>query len=466
MTTLQRTAFALGPLGAVVLFLMLRGEFPSLAATAAVAWWMLVWWLTEAVAIYVTALLPMVFFPLLGVMPTAQTFAAYGDPIVFLFLGGFVVGLALEESGLHERIAFFLIRLFGGSLRGTLGGFMLATMALSMWISNTATAIMMIPMALSVHGSVSTHTDDNVAKRFTSALLLGVGYAASLGGMMTLIGTPPNMVFAGLYAAHTGHEFGFARWLAVGVPVGFVATVLAFLLLLWRYRIPALKPAGLHASINERYRQLGPPSRKQWMVAAVFAITVCGWVAVEPVNLWLGKTALTNTGVAMMGALLLLCTPVSVGRGEFIVNWKSTQKIPWGILLLFGGGLSLAAALQSAGFIEMVGAAVFSPDAHPLLLLAVLVPVTIVLTELMSNVALVTVFLPVVFAVAGSGTDNEFLAVAVTLAASAGFMMPVSTPPNALVFGTGHIKLSDMVKTGLWLNLLVAALIVAAAALW
>lgn len=459
----KRIGFFLGPVLFLVVLLFQIGPSPLAVKVLAVAAWMLTWWITETFPIYITAMLPMVFFPALGIMSVKDTFMPYGSPIVFLFLGGFIIALAMEERRLHERIAFGLIRITGTRLRGVILGFMLATAAVAMWISNTATTVMMLPIAISVVKLVEDQIDGAQFKRFSLLLMLGVAFAANIGGTVTLIGTPPNLVFAGYYFEAFGEEFSFARWLGIGIPVGLTLLSLAFILLTRVvYPIQNGKIAGLDDLLDQKWKALGKMSRAERLVLLVFAFTVSCWVFAEQINDLIGSRALNNTNIAMAGGILMFIIPVNFSKGEFILEWKSTTRLPWGILILFGGGLALANGLEHAGLIEILGNWVSETfPGSPLMLCIVLTAVSLFATELMSNVALVTVMLPVVFGIAkNSGIDASFLAIPVTLAASCAFMMPISTPPNAIVYSSGYIKVPQMIRAGIWMNILAVIVIV------
>ncbi len=464
MELTKRIGFFLGPLLFLTILISNAGPNPMACKVLAVAAWMLVWWITEIFPIYITAMLPMVFFPALGIMDLKSTFAPYGSPIIFLFLGGFLIALAMEERKLHERIAFGLIRITGTNLRGVILGFMVATATVAMWISNTATTVMMLPIAVSVVNLVKDQAQEHQFKRFAMLLMIGIAYAANIGGTITLIGTPPNLVFAGYYFEAMGEEFSFARWLMIGIPVGVLLLALCYLVLTGLiYPLKQHKVEGLEALFESRWQALGTVSKAERAVMFVFALTVLCWVFAAPINDVLGSKVLSNTNIAMGGGLLMFLVPVSWKKGEFILDWKSTQRLPWGILILFGGGLALASGLEKAGLIDLLGAWVSeSFPASPLILCLVLTAVALFATELMSNVALVTVLLPVVFSIAeNSGIDITFLAIPVTLAASCAFMMPISTPPNAIVYASGYIRIPQMIRAGIWMNLIAIALIVA-----
>lgn len=464
MEMYKRIGFFLGPLAFLGFLLFDVGDENHAQRVLPVAIWMLLWWITEPVPIYITAMLPMVFFPALDIMSVKETFEPYANPIIFLFLGGFVIALAMEERKLHERIAFSLVRLTGTTASGIVFGFMLSTAVISMWISNTASTVMMLPIGLSIIKLLGDRGDSTVEfKRFSMLLMLGIAYASSIGGTMTLIGTPPNVVFAGYYAEFTGTEFSFGRWMLIGLPVGLLMLLLGFLVLTKIvYPISTAKIAGAKELFDSKWLALGAMDRGEKMVLAVFSLTVSGWVLLNPINELIGYKALSNSNIAMSGALLMFILPVNFRKAEFILDWKSTEKLPWGILILFGGGLTMANGLENAGIIEWVANQVAAQShAGPLVLCAGLTLLAMAMTEVMSNVALVTVLVPVVFALATAmGVDPVFLGVPVTLAASCAFMMPISTPPNAVVYSSGFITVGQMMRAGFWMNVMAAVVII------
>lgn len=459
----KRIGFVLGPLAFLLAWLLELGPTELASKVLAVAAWMLIWWITEALPIFITAMLPMVFFPALGIMGLKDTFLPYGSPIIFLFLGGFIIALAMEERKLHERIAYGLVRITGTNLKGVIFGFMLATALVAMWISNTATAVMMLPIAVSVIALVKEQADEVTFKRFSLLLMLGIAYAANIGGTVTLIGTPPNVVFAGYYFEHFQTEFAFSRWLMIGIPCGALLLLgTYFLLTRVLYPLRTQQIDGVEELFDRKWKELGNMQLPEKLVLVVFSLTVFCWVFAVQINHLIGTNALNNTNIAMGGGLLMFLVPVSWSKGEFILQWESTTKLPWGILILFGGGLSLASGLEVAGMIDLLGDWVANSfNGSVFVLCLVLTGVSLFATEVMSNVALVTVLLPVVFGIAEkSGVDATYLTIPVTLAASCAFMMPISTPPNAVVYSSGHVKVSEMMKAGIWINLLAILVIV------
>lgn len=470
-----------GLLGGPLLFVALLalpapgGMDPAAWRTAAVGLLMAVWWVTEAIPIPATALLPLVLFPVLGVHGIGDTAAPYANPIIFLFMGGFMIAGAMQRWGLHRRIALTVVHALGTRPHRLVFGFMLATAFLSMWVSNTATAVMMMPIGLSVIGLVAPGDDgddgddggepDDLPGRlnFGTSLMLGIAYAASIGGLGTLIGTPPNALLAGFLETSYGFEVGFARWMLVGVPLTVVS-----LPVVWLYLTRAAFPIrvaeipGGRAMIHRELDRLGPVGPGEWRVGLVFGLTALAWMTrpllddVVP--------GLSDAGIAMTAALALFLIPVD-GEGTFTLDWETARELPWGVLLLFGGGLSLAAAVTETGLAEWIGGALAGLDAWPtVLLVAGVTAVIVFLTELTSNTATAAAFLPILGPLAlALGENPLLLAVPAALGASCAFMMPVATPPNAIVYGSGYITIPQMARAGVVLNLLFVVLITALA---
>lgn len=418
---------------------------------------MLGWWVTEAMPIPVTAMLPLVLLPLLGVSEPKVVAPFYGDPIVFLFLGGFLLALAMEKCNLHRRIALTIVRLTGTNANGIILGFMIATAAMSMWISNTATCIMMLPIALSV--ITLLNETQGVQSRgmanFSKTIMLGIAYAASIGGMATLIGTPPNVVFKG-YMVKNGYNVDFFDWMMIGVPLMVILVLVTYFL-----NVKILFPnnlgkfEGAREIIRNELAALGKPSKAEKRVFWLFMCTVALWVSGSFLNKAIPGLKLTDDMVAIAAGIALFLIPVNFAKGEYLLDWDSTSKLPWGILLLFGGGLALADSLYKTGLIDLIGNSFHDSHINRILFILLLTAATVALSEALSNVALVVVFLPVVSGIAqGAGIEPILLAVPVTLAASCGFMLPMATPPNAIVFGSGQLKVVDMVKSGFWLDIL------------
>ncbi len=438
---------------------------------------MLGWWVTEALPLPVTSMLPLVLLPLLGVSEAKKVAPFYGDPIVFLFLGGFLLALAMEKWNLHRRIALTIVSWTGTNANGIVLGFMVATAVMSMWISNTATTIMMLPIALSVIGlltenRIANGNSDKAADmtNFSKTIMLGIAYAASLGGMATLIGTPPNVVFKG-YMVKNGYDVNFFDWMLVGVPLMVVLLMLTYFVnvkIIFPNKLGKFE--GAKALIDGELAALGKPSKAEKRVFWIFACTVVLWISSGFLTKAFPSLHLTDDMVAMAAGISLFLVPVNFKQGVFLLDWDNTSKLPWGILLLFGGGLALADSLYKTGLIDLIGNAFHGSQINRVLFVLALTAATVLLSEAMSNVALVVVFLPVVAGIAqGAGIEPILLAVPMTLAASCGFMLPMATPPNAIVFGSGHLKVVDMVKSGFWLDILsilVIALFAETIVLW
>ena len=423
--------------------------------------WMIIWWVTEAVPIFATALIPMTLMPLMGIFSIKESTEPYANPIIFLFMGGFLIALAMEKWNLHKRIALTLITLTGTRANGIILGFMLATFILSMWISNTATAVMMLPIAMSVV-SLLTHElgldqEDKKFRRFALSLLLGIAYSANIGGASTIIGTPPNVVMVGYMKEFYDYELAFSSWLLIGLPIcGLILALTYFMLVHLFYPNNLGNLEGSEEIIRRELQSMGPISKPEKRVLAIFLATALSWIFLQPINKLLGAPILNNTIVGMVGGTLMFFFPLDLKKGKFLLDWKYTEKLPYGILLLFGGGLCLARAMEITGIIEFVGNYISEKGPYPFwILVLLLTAVMLYMTEIMSNVALVTIFLPVVIGIAqGLNIPGLMLVAPVTIAASCAFMMPISTPPNAIVFASGHISIKDMVRAGFWLNLI------------
>jgi sodium-dependent dicarboxylate transporter 2/3/5 len=439
--------------------------------TAAVGLLMAVWWMTEALPIPVTALLPLVLFPLLGIAPIDATASPYAHPLIFLFLGGFLLALALERWRLHRRIALSVVRLLGARPARLVAGFMVASALLSMWISNTATAMLMLPIGLSlvelVQGEAAKAGGPIDAEarggHFALCLMLGIAYACSLGGMATLIGTPTNALLAAFLADAYAVEVAFVDWLLIGLPLVALSLPLAHALLTrWVYPIRVREVPGGAAFIRGELERLGPLSRPEARVAVVFAATAAAWIT-RPL-LGRGLPGLSDTGIAMAAGLALFLVPAGAGRaGEALLDWPTARRLPWGVLLLFGGGLSLAAAIRDTGLAVWIGEAMRGLGVLPAPLVVLLATaVILLLTELTSNTATAAAFLPVLASMAlGLGLEPLRLLVPATLAASCAFMLPVATPPNAIVYGSGRVSVPQMARAGAWLNLAMLLLVFA-----
>lgn len=423
--------------------------------TAGVAGLMAVLWITEAIPIPVTALLPLVLLPVLGLAEIKDAAAPYANPIIYLFLGGFLIALAMQRWHLHRRVAIALIGAMGTHPRRIIGGFLVASAAVSMWVSNTATALMMLPIATSVLLLVSREGGvDRHLRGFDTALMLSVAYGATAGGMATLIGTPPNALLAAYLSSTYGVEIGFARWMLLGVPVTVVAVVLVHVVLTRvSFRLSRTELPGMADLLAAERARLGPPTRGELATGAIFLLTAAGWVG-QPLiaRFW---PLVTDTTVAMAGAIALFLVPVDARRGRFVLDWQTARAVPWDVLVLFGGGLSLAASIDRHGLAAYIGS--WSAGLHGVPLgvaVAIVCFLVLMLTELTSNTATAATFLPIVAATAlGLGQNPLLLLAPAALAANCAFMLPVGTPPNAIVFSSGRVPLPAMARAGLLLNL-------------
>ncbi len=417
--------------------------------------WMAVWWFSECVPIPATALLPLVWMPFAGIAEEKQVAARYADPVIFLFLGGFIIAQGMQQSGLHERIALRIVRSLGRTPEGMVAGFMAATAFTSMWINNTSTTMMMFAVALSVAEWVRNASGKGNAHNFILALMLGVAYAASIGGVGTLIGTAPNALLAGFLRENYNFNLSMLNWLSVGLP--FVGLMLPFTWW-WLTRVQFscrnLNFAPLLEMLETQTNRSSRWSLAEKGIAWVFGYAVLGWLSRE----WLGRAtglAVSDAFIAMSAALMLFVLPANTKPYKPILDWRAVESLPWGVLILFGGGLALASAFESTGLAKVIGNAVSAWGNLPVWVVVLGVATLIIfLTELTSNTATTATFLPIVSAAAvGMGVDPRLLAIPVAVGASAAFMLPVATPPNAIVFASGEIKISEMARAGLALNL-------------
>ena len=408
-------------------------------------------WISEIIPFPVTALLPLVLFPAAGIAPVEAAAAPFSNSVIYLFLGGIFIALAMESSNLHRRIALRIIRVAGTGRREIVGGFLAASFFLSMWVSNTAVAVMMLPIAVSVL-AMFQHDDD---RAFAPALMLSVAYGATLGGMSTLVGTPPNAILAGFLRENHGIEIGFLGWMILAMPVALMLGGAAwFLLTRGTLRLSREDLPGGREILRRAEEDLGAMSQREKTVAAVFALTAGFWVArgfLEDLLPWLNDAT-----IAMAGGLSLFMLPARSGCPDRILSWKDCQKIPWDILILIGGGLSLAAAIQKNGVADWIGQSLAAADRLPAtVMLFLLILAIICLSEIASNSATTVTFLPIVAALAAMlGLPPVQLAAAVTLGSSCGFMLPISSPPNAIVFGSGRITMREMAQAGVFMNIL------------
>lgn len=462
----KKLGLILGPLVFVILRLspeLIPGNAAA-SAVIAVAAWMIIWWVTEAVSISVTSLLPLILLPLLEIMPLDEVGSNYGSPIVFLFFGGFVLALALEKVNLHRRIALTIIRITGTTPNKVVLGFMIATAALSMWISNTASTVVMLPIALSVIHLLIADEDGFTKsdRNFALSVMLGIAFSANAGGIATVIGTPPNSVLIGLLENEYNIQISFIRWMSIGLPFSVLMVYISYLVLVkWMFPNKHIQFNASKEIIGAELDKLGPISARERMVMVIFAATVFLWIFRTVINAVIPGLGLTDTAISMMGAVALFVLPYNLKRGEFILNWKDTQSLAWGILILFGGGLALANSMSVSGIVDIVSTAIATTDVSILITAAMLILLMLFMTELMSNVALVAVLAPVIAGIAiGLDIPILHLLIPVTIASSCAFMLPMATPPNAIVFASGYIKVHQMARVGIFLNLIAVVLLV------
>lgn len=419
--------------------------------------WIALWWVTEAVPIAVTALLPIVLFPLTGALDLSTTTASYGHKYIFLYLGGFILAMAIEKWHLHKRIALYIIKLIGTNVKNIILGFMIATAFLSMWISNTATSVMMLPIGMSIISQLkdnpSTIKDEN--KIFGKALMLSIAYSASIGGIATLIGTPPNLVFAGYIQEVYDIEISFFQWLKFGLPISIVLLIISWLYITrFAFNFKQNQFPGGKTEIQKLISELGPMKREEKIVLIVFVLTAICWIS-RSFILEKFLPGIDDTIIAIIAAITLF-TIGATENDKRIIHWKEAVNIPWGIILLFGGGMALASGFEISGLALWIGTKMTLLQVLPLLLLILIVVFSVnFITELTSNLATTAMLLPILAPIAIKLDLNPYmLLVATTVAASCAFMLPVATPPNAVVFGSGYLRIPDMVRTGIWMNLI------------
>ncbi|PID14000.1 anion transporter [Sporosarcina sp. P34] len=460
----QRIGLIVGPTLFIIISFLVAPSGMTKEATAVlgVIAWIATWWVTEAIPIPFTSLLPLILFPLLGVMGTGDVSVSYGDPLIFLFVGSFMIALSMERWNLHRRIALGIISVIGTNPSMIVFGFMIATGFLSMWISNTATTMMMVPMAL----AVAKHVADSINEKdpsidttpgnfpFGTALMLGTAYSATLGGFGTIIGAPANTILVATVNKLYGVQISFAQWMLFGIPL-----VVILIPLVWLYLVKVAYPMkvkdipGGRTIIKKEQQELGTMSFEEKVVLSVFLFIAIGWIT-RSFLLQKFIPGIDDTTIALLGAFILFIIPAKNKSGN-ILDWDTVKKLPWGILWLFGGGLALAAGITSSGLDKWIGGQLINFTEIPLwLTIALIVGVVTMLTEFTSNTATATMVYPIVAAGAiALGIDPIILMIAACMGATFAFMFPVAAPPNAIVFATGYIKMSAMAKTGIWLNL-------------
>lgn len=453
----QDVGLILGPIVFTLLLLTDKPDAISLDAwhVVAVAALMAIWWATEAIPVPATSMVPLVLFPMMGISSAREASNPYTDPVIFLLLGGFIAAMAMQRWGLHRRIALNILARAGGHPAALIGGFMIASALLSMWISNTATTLMMVPIALSV---AETVLGDKVFEhRFTIALLIGCAWASSIGGLGTIIGTPPNAFVVAFMEQETGTAISFLDWMLFGVPVVLVMVPTAwFVLTKIVFPLKADEARGGDEVIKEQMGALPKMSTAELRVSLVFGAMAISWISVETVKKLDGFEGFSNMVVAVAGALAMFLIPAKTEKRDRLLDWESAVKLPWGVILLFGGGLSLAAAIKKTGLAIWIGESMSALATAPLVLLILaVVGLVIFLTELTSNTATTAALVPVLAAVAAVGNiDPLMLAAPTAMAASCAFMLPVATAPNAVIYSSGHVSIPTMARAGLWLNVL------------
>lgn len=457
---------------------------------------MAVWWLSEALPLSVTAILPAALLPLLKVGTIKQAAAPYADDVIFLFMGGFLLGEALQRTGLHRRIALRTVLMVGSRPGAIVGGVMLATALLSMWVSNTATTVMMIPIGLSIVALVEKRIGGSLGaevtrgsgwtteavQHFATAMVLGIAYAASIGGMATPVGTPPNLIMREFADRELHRSISFVHWMYLGVPIVLLMLPACWVMLTRvLHRVRAREVPGGRTFLREELAELGPMSRREWTTFVIFVLTACGWIFRERIARACGLFEnrpggrplyyLTDSGIALLAAIALFLVPIRLHPRRGVLLWVHTERLPWGILLLFGGGLSIADAMGRTGVDQYIGAMFQGLGGLPFaLMLFTLIAAVVFVGELASNAAAVTALMPVL-AAAGSrmNVDPMLLMLAATLGASCGFMLPVATPPNAIAFASGRVTQPQMIRAGFlldWIGIAIVTLVVYAGGRW
>lgn len=461
-SAIKQIGLWIGPLA----FLLMLLTSDSQEAMSRDAWlvagvgiWMATWWSTEAIPVAATAFIPLVSFPVLQVMPVKAVAQSYAHPTIFLFMGAFVLALAVEKWSLHRRIALTVLSKTGTDGRKLILGFMLAAALLSMWMTNTSTAMMLLPIAVSVAAMVaekSVGVSDADKRRFQVSLLLGLAYATTIGGMSTIIGTPPNVLLAGFVEETYGRQIAFFDWMLIGLPLALVLLPLGWFVLTriaFRVDVPASPEAA--EVIRDMRIQMGVMSAPERRVGLLFLMVVTLWMSRKWLNTLSGLEGLSDAGIVMAAALLLFVIPSEKGSASRLMDWDDVARLPWGVLILFGGGLALAAQVSGSGLAVWLGESLL-PVANlgTFVLVVAAAGLVVFLTELTSNLATTATFLPVIAAIAAqSGIEPLVLCVPVTLAASCAFMLPVATPPNAIVFSSGVLTIPEMVRAGFFMNL-------------
>lgn len=463
--------FLAGIIGFFIIFLFtdLKPGHPEVSRTLAVALLMAIWWITEAIPLAITALLPLILFPVLGILDGKETSATYINHIIFIFLGGFIMALAMEKWNLHKRIALKILIFTGISPGRILLGFMLATLVISMWISNTATTMMMIPIVVSVISSLEETLDNKALSNYSTGLLLAIAYTASIGGMATLVGTPTNLVCPRILSVlyPDAPEISFAKWFFMALPVVILMFIMTWLVIYLIFR-PREKWSTIDPDyFREQYHKLGKASYEEKIVFTLFITMALLWIFRASITFdsfslpgWsaiFGEPDFINDGtVAILITVILFIIPSRNKRNDHLMDWNTANRLPWNIILLFGGGFALAQGFQSSGLALWFGEQLsWTQNIHPYLILAVILTLMTILTELTSNVATTQMLLPVFASLAvGSGNNPILFMIPATLAASLAFMLPTATPPNAIIFGTNRVRIPVMFRTGVLLDII------------
>ena len=455
----KKIGLYMGPVLFILTRLFFEPEGLSDQANAVLAstLWIAIWWTTEAIPIAVTSLLPIILFPLSGALPLEDTSSSFGHRYIFLYMGGFILALAIEKWNLHKRIALNIIKLIGTDVRKIILGFMIATAFLSMWISNTATAVMMLPIGIAIIKQMgdlkNTSHDENSI--FGKALMLSIAYSASIGGLATLIGTPPNLVFAGIVQELYDIEISFLKWLIFGLPISIILLTLSwFYLTRIAFKFTQTNFEEAKTEINRQLKALGKISYEEKIVFIVFSLTGLAWISrTFLLNLFLPN--LDDSIIALIAGICLFLINAGPDRDKKIMFWEDAVKLPWGILLLFGGGLAIAAGFQESGLATWIAESMVNLNGSSVIIILLVVVVAVnFLTEITSNLATIAMLLPILAPTAIMLDVHPYLLmVGATLSASCAFMLPVATPPNAVVFGSKYLKISDMVRVGFLMNI-------------
>lgn len=464
ITDSSRFGLYLGFILFLILILLPAPEGLDITAwrTAAVAILMATWWISEAIPIAATSLIPIVLFPVLGISTISDATTPYANPLIFLFMGGFIIAIAMQTWDLHKRIALNIINFIGVKPTSIIIGFIIASAFLSMWVSNTATALMMLPIAVSVLQFVEIKKDDDApaVTNFEIVLMLSIAYACNIGGIGTLIGTPPNALLAAFMLENYGLEISFARWMMIGVPlVILLLPIMYFVLSRFIFPVTMKELPGGKSVILNQLKELGSITKPEFRVAVIFTITALFWIFRPLISEFI--PGLSDAGIAIAAGVVLFIAPNGKESGESLLKWNNLQDLPWGILILFGGGLSLASAISSTGLAAWIGQGVSGLDALPIiLLLFVVIFIIVFLTEITSNTATAAAFLPILASSAiGIGQNPMLFVIPAAIAASCAFMLPVATPPNAIIYGSGKVSIPQMAKAGIWLNIIVSVLL-------